>query len=53
VVERVVTGSGRLRGDPPTELEELVDVMVLLLAWNSVAEVRAGLEARVVGAKRN
>jgi len=33
-------------------LDELVDVMVLL-AQNSVAQARAGLVARVVGAKRN
>jgi len=38
IVERVVAGSGRLRGDPPTELDELVDAMVLLLARNSVAQ---------------
>jgi hypothetical protein len=53
VVDRVVAGSGGLRGDPPTELDELVDAMVLLLARNSVAQARAGLAERVVGAKRN
>jgi hypothetical protein len=53
VLARVVAGSGQLRADPPTELDELVDAMVLLLARNSVAQARLGLVARVVGAKRN
>jgi hypothetical protein len=52
-VERVVTGSGRLRGDPPTELDELVDTMVLSLARNSVAQVRARMVERLLRAKRN
>jgi hypothetical protein len=43
VVERVVARSGGLRADPPTELDELVDAMVLLLARNSVAQARPGL----------
>jgi ABC-type uncharacterized transport system substrate-binding protein len=47
VVARVVAGSGQLRADPPTETDELVDTMVLLLARNSVAQARAGLVARV------
>jgi len=55
VVACVVAGSGQLRGDPPTELDELVDVMVPLLARNSVARARARarLVGQVVGAKRN
>jgi len=53
VVARVVAGSGALRGDPSTELDELVDAMVLLLARNSVTQARPGLVARVLGAKRN
>jgi hypothetical protein len=53
VVARVVAGSGRLRADPPTELDEAVDVMVLLLARNSVAQARPGLVVRVVVAKGN
>jgi hypothetical protein len=53
IVARVVAGSGELRADPPTELDELVDAMVGLLARNSVAQARAGLVERVVGAKRN
>jgi hypothetical protein len=42
-----------LRGDPPTESDELVDAMVLLLARNSVAQARGRLVEQVVGAKRN
>jgi hypothetical protein len=42
VVARVVAGSGRLRADPPTELDDLVDAMVLLLARNSVGRARPG-----------
>jgi hypothetical protein len=53
VVARVVAGSGRRRADPPTELDELVDTMVLRLARHSVAQARAGLVARVVGARRS
>jgi hypothetical protein len=53
VVERVVAGSGQLRGDPPTESDELGGVMVLLLARNSVAQARPGLVSRVIGAKQN
>jgi len=53
VVARVVAGSGALRADPPTALDDLVDAMVGLLARNSVAQARAGLVARVVEAKRN
>jgi len=53
VVARVVAGSGRLRGDPPTETDDLVDAMVGLLARNSVAQARARLVERVLGAKRN
>jgi hypothetical protein len=53
VVARVVAGSGRLRGDPPTELDELVDAMVLLLARHSVALARSGLVERALEAKRN
>jgi hypothetical protein len=50
VVERVVAGSGKLRADPPTETDELVDAMVLLVARNSVWLRRgAGLVARVAG----
>jgi hypothetical protein len=51
IVARVVVGSGKLRADPPTATDELVDTMVLLLARHSVAQARAGLVARVVGAK--
>ncbi len=51
VVARVVAGSGTLRADPPTELDDLVDAMVGLLARNSVARARAGLVERVLGAK--
>jgi hypothetical protein len=51
VVARVVAGSGQLRADPPTETDELVDTMVLLLARNSVAQARPGLVARVVVVK--
>jgi len=39
--------------DPPTETDELVDTMVLLLARHSVAQARPGLVARVVGRKGN
>jgi len=53
VVARIVAGSGTLRADPPTETDELVDTMVLLLARNSVAQARPGLLERVVGAKQN
>jgi hypothetical protein len=53
VVARVVIGSGRLRADPPTETDELVDTMVLLLARDAVEQARPGLVARVLGAKRN
>ena len=53
VMGRVVAGSGPLRADPPTETDELVDTMVLLLARHSVAQARPGLAARVVGAKQN
>jgi len=42
-----------LRGDPPTELDELVDAMVPPLARNSVAQARPGLVERVLGAKWN
>jgi hypothetical protein len=53
VVARLVAGSGQLRADPPTETDELVDTMVLLLARNSAAQARPALGARVVGAKQN
>jgi hypothetical protein len=53
VVARVVAGSGRLRADPPTELDELVDAMVLLPGWNSMAQARPRLLTRVAGSKRN
>ncbi len=43
VVERVVAGSGKLRDDPPTALDDLVDAMVLVLARHSVAQARPGL----------
>jgi hypothetical protein len=43
VVARIVAGSGTLRADPPTETDELVDTMVLLLARNSVAQARPGV----------
>jgi hypothetical protein len=49
VVARVVAGSGGLRADPPTELDELVDAMVGLLARNSVAQARGRLVERVLG----
>jgi hypothetical protein len=42
VVVRVVAGSSGLRADPPTELDDLVDAMVGLLARNSVAQARRG-----------
>ena len=41
VVDRVVAGRGALRSDPPTELDEVVDVMVLLLARDAVARGRS------------
>jgi hypothetical protein len=53
MVASVVAGSGGLRGDPPTELDDLVDAMVLLLARNSVVQARPGLVERLLGAKRN
>jgi hypothetical protein len=53
VVARVVIGCGRLRADPPTETDELVDTMVLLLARDAVERARSGLAARVLGAKGN
>jgi hypothetical protein len=49
----VAQGGASHEGHLPTELDELVDAMVLLLARNSVAQARAGLVARVVGAKRS
>jgi hypothetical protein len=52
VVAWVVARSGGLRADPPTELDELVDA-VLLLARNAVAQARGRLVERVLGAKRN
>jgi hypothetical protein len=53
VVARIVAGSGTLRADPPTETDELVDTMVLLLARHSAAQARPGLVSRVVGVKQN
>jgi hypothetical protein len=53
VVARVVAGSGGLRADPPTELDDLVDAMVGRLARHSVAQARPGLAEWVLGAKRN
>jgi len=52
VVVRVVAGSSGFRADPPTDLNEL-DTMVLLLARHSVAQARPGLVEQVLGAKRN
>jgi hypothetical protein len=48
-----VAGSASLRTDPPTETDELVDTMVLLLTSDSVAQAQPRLLQRVVGAKRN
>ena len=53
VVARVVIGSGTLRADPPTETDELVGTMVLLLARDAVEQARPGLVAQVLGAKQN
>jgi len=53
VVTRIVAGSRGLRADPPTELDELVGAMVLLLARNSGAQARGRLVKRVLGVNRN
>jgi hypothetical protein len=39
--------------DPPTELEEAVDVAVWLLARGAVGRARPRLLARLLGAKQN
>jgi hypothetical protein len=53
VVTRVVAASDQTRSDPPTELEEAVDTVVLLMAREAVEQARPGLVARVLGAKQN
>src|SRR5262245_25486539 len=42
VVECVVAGTGKRRSDPPSELDEAVGAMVLLLEREAVARVAAG-----------
>jgi hypothetical protein len=53
VVTRVVAENDQTRSDPPTELEEAVDTVVLLMASDAAERARPELVARVLGAKRN
>ena len=53
VVARVVAGSDQARSDPPTELEEAVDTIMLLMARDAAERARPGLVAQVLGAKGN
>jgi hypothetical protein len=53
VVTRVVAGTDQMQSDPPTELDEAVDVAVRLLARDAVERAQPELAARVLGAKRN
>ena len=53
VVRRVVAGGDQMRSDPPTDLEEAVDLAVWVLAWDAAERAQPGLVARVLKANRD
>ena len=42
-----------MRSDPPTDLEEAVDLAVWVLAWDAAERAQPGLVARVLKANRD